>query len=97
MRLKSAIGDAFRVVEVTSERIVLVNSRCPFGAEVQHSPSLCRMTSAVFGGIAARNAEQAAVSLEERIAVGDPGCRVVIHLDTAATAAQRAHHYSAAH
>lgn len=97
VRLKSAIGGTFRVVEVTPERIVLVNSRCPFGAEVQHSPSLCRMTSAVFGGIAARNAEQAAVSLEERIAVGDPGCRVVIHLGTAATAAQRAHHYTAAH
>ncbi|HYZ37974.1 MAG TPA: methanogen output domain 1-containing protein [Pseudonocardiaceae bacterium] len=64
---------------------------------VTHSPSLCLMTSAVFGGIAARNAEQAAVSLEERIAVGDPGCRVVIHLGTAVTAAQRAHHYTAAH
>jgi hypothetical protein len=80
VRLKTAIGGTFRVVEVTTERIVLVNSRCPFGSEVQHSPSLCRMTSAVFGGIAARNIGQAAVSLEERIALGDPGCRVVIHL-----------------
>jgi hypothetical protein len=54
------------------------------------------MTSAVFGGIAARNIGQAAVSLEERIALGDPGCRVVIHLGTAAKAAQRAHLYTAA-
>jgi predicted ArsR family transcriptional regulator/anti-sigma regulatory factor (Ser/Thr protein kinase) len=97
VRLKTAIGGTFRVVEVTPERIVLVNSRCPFGAEVQHSPSLCRMTSAVFGGIAARNAEDAAVSLDERIAVGDPGCRVVVHLGAAAKSAQRAHHYTAAH
>jgi predicted ArsR family transcriptional regulator len=97
VRLKSAIGGTFRVVEVTPDRIVLVNSRCPFGAEVQHSPSLCRMTSAVFGGIAARNAGQAAVSLDERIAVGDPGCRVVVHLGAAAKAAQRAHRYTAAH
>jgi predicted ArsR family transcriptional regulator/anti-sigma regulatory factor (Ser/Thr protein kinase) len=96
VRLKTAIGGTFRVVEVTTERIVLVNSRCPFGSEVQHSPSLCRMTSAVFGGIAARNIGQAAVSLEERIALGDPGCRVVIHLGTAAKAAQRAHLYTAA-
>jgi predicted ArsR family transcriptional regulator/anti-sigma regulatory factor (Ser/Thr protein kinase) len=97
VRLKAAIGGSFRVVEVTPERIVLVNSRCPFGTEVQHSPSLCRMTSAVFGGIAARNADQAAVALDERIALGVPGCRVVIHLGTAAKAAQRAHHYTAAH
>jgi predicted ArsR family transcriptional regulator len=97
VRLKTAIGGTFRVVEVTPERIVLVNSRCPFGAEVQHSPSLCRMTSAVFGGIAARNANEAAVSLDERIALGDPGCRVVVHLGAAAKAAQRAHHYTAAH
>ena len=39
------------------------------------------MTSSVFGGIAARNSDDgAAVVLEERIAVGDPGCRVVVHL-----------------
>lgn len=97
VRLKAAIGGTFRVVEVMPERIVLVNSRCPFGAEVQHSPSLCRMTSAVFGGIAARNADEAAVSLDERIAVGDPGCRVVVHLGAAAKSAQRAHHYTVAH
>jgi anti-sigma regulatory factor (Ser/Thr protein kinase) len=95
VRLKSAIGGSFRVVEVTPERIVLVNSHCPFGPEVQRSPSLCRMTSAVFGGIAAQNTGAAAVSLEERIAVGDLGCRVVVHLGAAAEAAQRAHHYTA--
>jgi hypothetical protein len=40
------------------------------------------MTSSVFGGIAARSAQrEATVRLEERIAVGDPRCRVVIALD----------------
>jgi hypothetical protein len=40
------------------------------------------MTSSVFGGIAARNSEhEAVVVLEERIAVGDPGCRVHVLLD----------------
>ena len=38
------------------------------------------MTSAVFGGIAANSHGEATVTLEERIAVGDPGCRVVIQL-----------------
>jgi predicted ArsR family transcriptional regulator/anti-sigma regulatory factor (Ser/Thr protein kinase) len=94
VRLKAAIGGTFRVIEVTAERIVLVNGRCPFGVDVRQSPSLCRMTSAVFGGIAAHNVGIAAVSLDERIAVGDHGCRVVVHLGEQARAAQRAHHYS---
>ncbi|WP_197289399.1 methanogen output domain 1-containing protein [Saccharothrix sp. NRRL B-16348] len=96
VRLKAAIGGTFRVVDVTDERIVLVNGQCPFGPEVRQSPSLCRMTTAVFGGIAARNTGRAAVTLEERIALGDPGCRVVIHLGDSAATATRAHHYTAA-
>jgi hypothetical protein len=52
-----------------------------FGDAVKAVPALCRMTSSVFGGIAARNrADGPAVVLEERIAVGDPGCRVVVLL-----------------
>jgi hypothetical protein len=38
------------------------------------------MTSSVFGGIAARNADGALVVLDERIAVGDPECRVTVLL-----------------
>jgi predicted ArsR family transcriptional regulator len=82
VRLKDAIDGGFFVVEVTDRRIVLANTRCPFGDVVTRAPSLCRMTSSVFGGIAAANSETGAdVLLEERIAVGDPQCRVVIDLD----------------
>jgi anti-sigma regulatory factor (Ser/Thr protein kinase)/predicted ArsR family transcriptional regulator len=82
VRLKGAIDGGFSVVEVTEQRIVLVNDRCPFGDAVQRAPSLCRMTSSVFGGIAARNADSGAdVTLEERIAVGDHRCRVVVDFD----------------
>lgn len=81
VRLKHAIDGQFFVVEVTPERIVLGNRRCPFGEAVRAAPSLCRMTSSVFGGVAARNHPGgAAVLLEERIAVGDHGCRVVVYL-----------------
>lgn len=100
VRLKAAIGGGFHVVEVTPEHIVLGNTRCPFGEVVRRSPALCRMTSSVFGGIAARNAPYgAAVTLEERIAVGDPGCRVVIHLgrSSIAEAAPFAHRYGSGH
>ena len=98
VRLKHAIEGRFYVIEITEDRIVLGNERCPFGNAVRKSPALCRMTSAVFGGIAAQNnGDGAAVVLEERIAVGDPGCRVVVHLGEPPDAVRRfAHRYRAA-
>ena len=96
VRLKHAIDGGFQVVEATPERIVLVNDRCPFGKVVEQAPSLCRMTSSVFGGIAARNSEHGAtVLLEERIALGDPGCRVVVELGLPRELADPAAHYYA--
>lgn len=97
VRLKHAIDGGFSVVEATPERIVLENTRCPFGDSVLRAPALCRMTSSVFGGIAARNTSgEVAVLLEERIAVGDPGCRVVVSLTPAAEeAAPFSHRYRA--
>lgn len=96
VRLKHAIDGGFRVVEATEERIVLVNDRCPFGEAVRQAPSLCRMTSSVFGGIAARNSDEGAtVLLEERIALGDAGCRVVVELGVTREHADPATHYYA--
>jgi anti-sigma regulatory factor (Ser/Thr protein kinase)/predicted ArsR family transcriptional regulator len=80
VRLKAAIGGDFYVIEADDEKIVLGNRACPFGDVVKRAPGLCRMTSSVFGGIAARNTGGASVVLEERIAVGDPECRVVVWL-----------------
>jgi anti-sigma regulatory factor (Ser/Thr protein kinase) len=80
VRLKAGIGGDFYLIEVTDDRIVLGNRACPFGEVVQRAPELCRMTSSVFGGIAARNAGTAKVQLTERIAVGDPECRVTVWL-----------------
>ena len=78
--LKRAIGGGFSVVEVHDDRIVLENGACPFGDAVKRAPALCRMTSSVFGGIAARNRGGSAVHLQERIAVGDRECRVTVWL-----------------
>jgi anti-sigma regulatory factor (Ser/Thr protein kinase) len=83
LRLKGAIHGDFYVIDASPQRIVLGNRACPFGDVVQRAPALCRMTSSVFGGIAARNAGQAVVRLEERIAVGDPECRVTVWLGPA--------------
>jgi anti-sigma regulatory factor (Ser/Thr protein kinase)/predicted ArsR family transcriptional regulator len=88
VRLKRAIDGDFFVIEASDDRIVLGNRACPFGPVVRYAPALCSMTSSVFGGIAARNRRSAAVQLEERIAVGDPGCRVRVRLGEAPAAAR---------
>lgn len=95
VRLKHAIDGGFYVIEASSDKIVLGNNACPFGDVVKRAPALCRMTSSVFGGIAARNSDrEASVVLEERIAVGDPGCRVVVFLDRPADDPSVAHRYA---
>lgn len=78
--LKNRIDGDFRVIEENEDRIILVNRRCPFGASVQGKPALCMMTSNVFGRLAAENLGYANVVIEEAIALGHAGCRVVVHL-----------------
>jgi len=78
--LKRRIHGSFRIVEINDERIVLTNGNCPFAEKVVGRPAMCMMTSNVFGVIAAENLGYAKVSLEETIARGDPGCRVVVYL-----------------
>lgn len=78
--LKRRIGGGFAVESQDDERIVYTNTACPFGDRVLGRPSLCMMTSNVFGSIAARNLGYARVQLDETIAEGAPGCRVVVEL-----------------
>lgn len=80
VELKRSIDGDFFVIDADADRIVLGNRRCPFGEAVRQAPALCRMTSSVFGGIAARNVGVAAVDLQERIAIGDERCRVTVWL-----------------
>ena len=65
-----------------SEKIVLGNTRCPFGDKVLNRPSMCMMTSNVFGSIAAQNLGCAKVELQDTVAEGKPGCRVVVYLNS---------------
>ncbi len=78
--LKRRIQGDFYIIEETDEKIVLGNRACPFGDLVTGRPALCMMTSNVFGGIAADNLGYAKVVIEEAIARGHAGCRVVVHL-----------------
>lgn len=78
--LKARIDGGFEIETMDSKRLVLVNTTCPFGDKVIGRPSLCRMTANVFGSVAAENLGYARVRIDEAIARGDPGCRVVIDL-----------------
>ncbi|HEY6834472.1 MAG TPA: methanogen output domain 1-containing protein [Pseudolabrys sp.] len=78
--LKKRIEGKFYVKEEAEDRIVFGNSACPFGDMVRDRPSLCMMTSNVFGHIAAQNLGYAGVELKETIAEGAPRCTVVVHL-----------------
>lgn len=78
--LKRRIQGDFFVIEEDDEKIVLGNRACPFAEKVIGRPALCMMTSNVFGVIAAENLGYSKVVIEQSIARGDAGCRVVVYL-----------------
>jgi predicted ArsR family transcriptional regulator len=92
--LKRRIQGTFYVIEETDEKIVLGNRNCPFAEKVVGRPAMCMMTSNVFGVIAAENLGKAKVVLEETIADGASGCRVIVYLaDTPEAAAAQGREY----
>lgn len=86
--LKQKIKGNFSLVSKSPEKVVVRTTSCPFDALVRQSPSLCFMTSSVFGGIAARNFGYAKVVLHKRIALGDDGCYATVHLQRTPEAEQ---------
>jgi predicted ArsR family transcriptional regulator len=78
--LKRRIQGDFYIIEESDEKIVLGNRLCPFAEKVIGRPSMCMMTSNVFGDIAAENLGYAKVVLNQTIAQGDPGCVVTVYL-----------------
>jgi predicted ArsR family transcriptional regulator len=84
--LKARIQGNFFILEQDDEKIVLGNKACPFAEKVVGRPSMCMMTSNVFGVIASENLGYAKVALEQTIAQGHPGCRVVVYLRPTAEA-----------
>ena len=78
--LKRRIQGDFYVISEDDDKIVFGNRKCPFAERVVGRGALCMMTSNVFGTIAAQNLGYGKVALEETIADGAPGCRVVLYL-----------------
>ena len=79
--LKRRIKGDFYLIEETEKKLVLGNRACPFAEKVRDRPSLCMMTSNVFGVIAAENVGYSKVILEQTIARGNPECRIVVYFD----------------
>jgi transcriptional regulator with PAS, ATPase and Fis domain len=77
--LKNNIGGKFSLVSSNKDCITVTNSCCPFGEQVSNFPELCRMTSSVFGGIAARNFGYAKVEIKKSIARHDGKCEVCVY------------------
>jgi predicted ArsR family transcriptional regulator len=79
--LKRRIEGDFYIIEENDERIVLGNRLCPFAEKVIGRPSMCMMTSNVFGHIAAENLGYGKVELRKTIADGHAECRVVVYIE----------------
>ena len=68
--LKRRIQGDFYIIEQSEEKIVFGNRACPFGDKVLDRPSMCMMTSNVFGAIAGENLGYAKIELQKTIAGG---------------------------
>ena len=81
IEIKNRIGGQFERGPGEAGSVRVINHRCPFGDQVEEAPELCRMTSSVFGAIAARSFGYAKVELHKRIATRDGCCDVRVWLD----------------
>ncbi|WP_434938998.1 methanogen output domain 1-containing protein [Shewanella sp. HL-SH8] len=77
--LKTRIKGNFHIISVDENKVIFGNNTCPFGDKVHGRPSLCMMTSNVFGTIAAENNGYAKVTLDKTIARGDKCCHVTVY------------------
>ena len=79
--LKARIQGGFYIEEQDDDKILFGNTKCPFEEKVIGRPSLCMMTSNVFGTITADNNDYAKVVLDETIAQGYDKCKVTVYLN----------------
>lgn len=79
--LKRRIHGTFEVTKSNETVIELENGVCPFGDAVDGRPSLCMMTSNIFGVIMSEHLGYARVEVAESIAQGDGRCFVRIHFE----------------
>ena len=93
--LKQRIQGDFRVIEETSDMLLLKSRSCPFGDKVIGRSSMCMMTSNVFGSIASQSLGYAKVELRQTIALGHEGCLIAVYLNPSAGATAEGREYYA--
>ncbi|WP_018141578.1 methanogen output domain 1-containing protein [Thioalkalivibrio sp. ALJ7] len=91
--LKRRIQGDFFVISIDADKIIFGNRACPFGNAVKGRPSLCMMTSNVFGTIAAENLGYSKVRIDESIAQGHAGCQVTLFLSEGTAAGSQGREY----
>lgn len=79
--LKRRIGGDFSIEAIDDTSVRFHNTRCPFGERVNGRPSLCMMTTNVFGTIASRACGYARVHAGKSIARGDGYCSVTVSVE----------------
>ena len=78
---KESIGGNFRVEAVEGSRITFTNDRCPFAEQADGRPSLCMMTTNLFGRVAADATGYARVKVLESLSRGHGRCHVTVDLE----------------
>jgi len=86
--LKTRIQGDFFLIDTDEDKVEMGCKVCPFGDKVKNRPSLCMMTSNVFGTIAADNNGYAKVALDKTIAQGDSACHVTVYFNDTEEAQQ---------
>lgn len=92
LSLAEATGGRLHLVEDRDDWLVFRATACPLGVELCR-PSLCRVLSAAAGGLAARAAGSAHVTLSERMCLGDPETRLAVEFG-GGPPRQNSHRYS---
>ena len=92
--IEKKIGAEFAIVEKTPEKIILRNTRCPFGNDnIKKCPEVCSITSNIFGTIAAKNSEYSKVCLKKTIARADEDYIVIFLKKTEESEKEKATDY----
>ncbi len=82
----SSLGGKASILVCTHSKVVIKCHACIFGLMVIKAPGLCRISSAIFGGIAARNFGYCKVAEDT---VDEALCRKVFHLRESEAAAAK--------
>jgi len=78
--VEKKIGGDFSIVEISKDKVVIKNTKCPFGEGVKKNPNLCYITSNILGVLAAKYFDYGKVCMKKTIATDSDYCDMVVYL-----------------